>query len=234
MREGCVGSTPSSCTKVKKCGCWSNSASEIRHQRSAPAFRPVRPVARLVAVEDGLLRQRVLQFFIRPRYRHSLFPGVLRTPQTDRDLQAPVEQTLHHEARSADLVPRVERARATATRVRHKVDDYIHTHKRHQLTMVPGMPRLTAGLATLHATPPHAVVTRETIRGGRFGGSGGILLPVCEFTFEIGDPLRVLGELFAKPSDLVRLAITDVARLTGASRSLFPLRLHQSERIESV
>jgi hypothetical protein len=82
---------------------------------------------------------------------------------------------------------------------------------------------------------------REAIGGRRLRGRGGILLAQRELTFEIGDPLRVLRELLAKPFvflsqsfDLVRLAITGGARWLVASRSLLAPRLHQPERSESV
>jgi hypothetical protein len=62
-----------------------------------------------------------------------------------------------------------------------------------------------------------------------------------ELAFEIGNPFCLLGEFFAKPFvllseslDLLRLAITRVARLLIASRSLLAPRLHQPERSESV
>jgi hypothetical protein len=96
------------------------------------------------------------------------------------------------------------------------------------------MPRLRAGLpSTLHATTARPLATREAIGGWRFGGRGGILLPQGELAFKVGDSLRVLIELPAKPFVLVtkpfnflRLAIRRVARLLIASRSLFAPWLH--------
>ena len=58
---------------------------------------------------------------------------------------------------------------------------------------------------------------------------------------KIHNPLRLLGELLAKPFillfqsfDFLRLAITDVARVRLASRSLLPLRLHPPECTKSL
>src|SRR3990172_3418533 len=86
------------------------------------------------------------------------------------------------------------------------------------------------------------VVSKSLTRPGRrFGGRRGILLPERELTFEIGNPFRLLGELFTKSFvlffqsfDLLRLAITDVARLLLASRPVLALRLHQPERTKSL
>jgi len=68
-------------------------------------------------------------------------------------------------SRIADAVPRVQAAGAVATRVRDKINDRIHALDRHQLTVVPGMPRLTTGLAsTLHAPTTRTLSTGEAIR----------------------------------------------------------------------
>ncbi len=184
-------------------------------------------MASRVPIEDGLVRQRVLQFLVRRRHgRTRLFPRVLRTPHADRNLQRVFEQALHHQAwqathdgeirnqgaelrpklagefgghwreraraaggtlppmaavlgdvrgdprqlrnlmpsRIADRVPRVQAARALATRLRHEIDDRIHALDGHQLTVMPGMSRLTAGLAsTLHATATFTGSTREAV-----------------------------------------------------------------------
>jgi hypothetical protein len=64
----------------------------------------------------------------------------------------------------ADIVPRVQRPRAMATRVRREVDDRIDALCRHKRAMVPGMSRLSAGLpSTFHAPTAHTLAPRETI-----------------------------------------------------------------------
>ena len=71
-------------------------------------------------------------------------------------------------ARIADVVARVQRPLAVATRVGDEIHDRIDALKRDQLTMVPWMARLTASPAsTLHATPAFTLLTGEAIRGGR-------------------------------------------------------------------
>ena len=66
--------------------------------------------------------------------------------------------------RVADVMARMQPASAVATRLRHEIDHRIHAFDRHQITMVPRMSRLAAGLApTLHATPSEALVAREAI-----------------------------------------------------------------------
>jgi hypothetical protein len=145
-------------------------------------------------------------------------------------------------SRIADRVSRVQAARALATRLRHEIDDRIHALHRHQLTVMSWMSRLTAGLAsTLHATATFTWSTREAVGGGWLGCSSGILLLQRQLPLEIGNPFRLLIELFAKPVvllakpfNLLRLAITGVARFLTASRSLLALRLHQPQRTESV
>jgi len=82
-----------------------------------------------------------------------------RTPRGDwgqlRDLMP---------SRIADAVPRVQAARAVATRLRDEIHDRIDALDGHQVAMVPGMPRLTAGCApTLHATSPLTRPTREAV-----------------------------------------------------------------------
>jgi len=67
-------------------------------------------------------------------------------------------------SRIADAVPRVQVARAVATRLRDEIHDRIDALDRHQVAMVPGMPRLAAGLAsTPHATPTLTLTSREAI-----------------------------------------------------------------------
>jgi hypothetical protein len=67
-------------------------------------------------------------------------------------------------ARFADTMPCGQAVRAVPTGVRHELDERIHALRRHQLTMMPGMPRLTAGGAsTLHATTTLTLLTREAI-----------------------------------------------------------------------
>jgi hypothetical protein len=53
-------------------------------------------VACLVAIEDRLLRQRLLQFLIGRRDGDTdFFPRLLRTAETQRDLQRAFEEPLH-------------------------------------------------------------------------------------------------------------------------------------------
>ena len=67
-----------------------------------PAFRPVRPMAGFVSVENRLVRQRLSQLLIRRRHSGTrLFPRVLRTSQAERNLQDVCEQPLHDQARQA-------------------------------------------------------------------------------------------------------------------------------------
>jgi hypothetical protein len=145
-------------------------------------------------------------------------------------------------SRIAETVPRVQAARAAPTRLRDEIHDGIHAFRRNQPTMMPRMPRLSPGFAsTLDTTTTRSLLTRETIGWRRLWRGRGILLSERELAFEVGNPLGLLGELLAKPFvlfseffDLLRLAITRVARLLVASRSLLALRLHQPERSESV
>ncbi len=67
-------------------------------------------------------------------------------------------------ARRADAMPCGQAVRAVPTGVRHEIDERIHALRWHQLTMMAGMPRLTAGGAsTLHATTTRALLTGEAI-----------------------------------------------------------------------
>jgi hypothetical protein len=122
--------------------------------------------------------------------------------------------------RIPDGMSRVQAARALATRLRRETHNRIHALDREQLTMVARMARLPAGGAsTLQATSSLPRSTRKAIRGRRLRRDGGILLFQRKLRFEVGDPLRLLLELFAKPFglssqpfDFLRLAITPVAR----------------------
>jgi hypothetical protein len=144
--------------------------------------------------------------------------------------------------RLADLMLRIQGVLALAARVRHVVDDRLHAVDRDEGAMVPRMSGLTARLApTLDASTAHAWLTRETIGGGRFRRRRGILLPQRELAFEIRNPFRLLGDLFAEmfilllqSFNLTQLAITGVARVVLTSRSLSPLWLHQPERTKSL
>ncbi len=79
----------------------------IHHERAGddrpqPPFVAVGAVSRLIGVEDRFVLQGRVQFGIRRRDRGTrLFPRVLRTALTDRDLQRAFEQPLHDQARQA-------------------------------------------------------------------------------------------------------------------------------------
>ena len=122
--------------------------------------------------------------------------------------------------RLADTVLRGQRVLALTTRVRHEIDDRIHALDGHQWAMVSRMPGLTAGRApTLRATPTHTWPAREAIGGRRFRGRRGILLPERELAFQIHDPFRLLGELFAEtlvlPLQSFNLLRRAIARVAG-------------------
>lgn len=81
--------------------------------RPGPAFRAVHPVAGLIRVEHGLVRQRVHEVFIgRCDGRTRLFPCLLRTSHADRNLQRAFEQALHNQAQQgSDTTVRLQAAR---------------------------------------------------------------------------------------------------------------------------
>jgi hypothetical protein len=67
--------------------------------------------------------------------------------------------------RVANAVTRVQAVRTLATRVGHQIDDRIYALDGDGRAMVPGMARLTAGLApTLHAPTADTLLAREAIR----------------------------------------------------------------------
>ena len=71
-----------------------------RHQGPEPAFRRVRAVPGLVGVEHRLGGQGRLEFLVRRADGGTgLFPGLLRAPQTDRDLQRAFEEPLDDQTR---------------------------------------------------------------------------------------------------------------------------------------
>jgi len=135
-------------------------------------------------------------------------------------------------------MPRVQPARAGATRLGHKVHHRVHVLDRHQLTMVPLMPRLSTGLATtLDATTTSPLLAGKAIGGWGLRRDGGVLLTERKLPFEIGDLFRLLRELLAQPVvlaaqalDLLRLSITEITKSFDPSRSLRVLRLHLPER----
>jgi hypothetical protein len=144
-------------------------------------------------------------------------------------------------ARCSDGMARVQAARAAAARVRRQIHNRVHAFDGDQVTMASWMPWLPPGFAlTLRATPTRPLLTRQAIGGWWLRGNRRILLLQGELTFEIGNPLRLLLELFAKPLifllqllDLLRLAIVRVARCVVASRSLLPPSRHRRERTKS-
>ncbi|HLA13449.1 MAG TPA: hypothetical protein VJZ25_00365 [Gemmatimonadaceae bacterium] len=144
--------------------------------------------------------------------------------------------------RIPDGMSRVQAARALATRLRREIHNRTHALDRDQLPMVARMPRLPAGGAsTLQATSSLPLSTREAIRGRRLRRDGGILLFQRELTLEIGNPLRLLLELFAKPFillpqpiDFPGVTIRRVVRCLVASRSLLPPSRHRRERTKSL
>ena len=67
-------------------------------------------------------------------------------------------------SRIADGVPCLQTARAVATCLRHEIHDRIYALDGHQLTVMPGMSRLPASLAsTLHATAACTLLAREAV-----------------------------------------------------------------------
>ena len=145
----------------------------------------------------------------------------------------------------AGIANRVSLVQTTGTPsapLREMVTDLVHPIRGHQRPSMPRMPRLTPGPATtLEASASHALTTGESIRGRRLRGDRRILLSEGELPFEIGDALRVFGELFAQPFVLLsqpfvllRKAIVDAASLPLASRSFLVPRLHQPKRSESM
>jgi hypothetical protein len=71
-------------------------------ERPQPPFVAVRPVARLIGVDDGLVRQHCCEFGIRRRQSRARFlPCMLGAPQTDRNLQRAFEEALHDQPRHA-------------------------------------------------------------------------------------------------------------------------------------
>lgn len=145
-------------------------------------------------------------------------------------------------ARIPESMPRVQAARAVATRLRGKVHDRIHALDGHQRPMVARMARLPARFAsTPRATPPPPLVTREAIGGRRLGRDGGILLLQRELALEISNALRILLKefpqpliLLAQPFDVLRRAITRVARWLAPSRLLLAPSRHRRERTKTL
>ena len=173
------------------------------------------------------LRPELVRMLVRQRRERDRAAGrtlppmtaILRDVRGDRrqlgDLMSP---------RLADVMPRVQPVRTAATGIRNEIHERIHVLQGHQLAMMSRMPGLTAGLAaTLHATTTLTLLTREAIGGRRLRRGGRILLVQRELALEIGNPLRLLIELLAKPFvfvakpfDFRRVVITPVTPLLCA------------------
>lgn len=216
-------------------------------------------MAGLVDIEDRLLRQRAGEFGVGARDRGAgFFPGGVRAAQTDRDLQGPLEEPLHHEpwhptddrqirdhrgelraelalmlARQGRLrgvaapptspsvtlklrdvrghrrelghlmppripliVGRVQSTRTLAALWRMHVHDRVHPIHRDQAAPVARMAWLGAARPSAVLPPAaHARLTREPIRRRRLGRHGGILLAHRELALQLGNLLRLLGQL---------------------------------------
>ena len=129
-----------------------------------------------------------------------------------------------------------------AARLRREIDDRIHPLHGHQgADGVPDGPAAAGVASTLQPTSSLPLSTREAIGGRRLRRDGGILLFQRQLPLEIRNPLRLLLELLAKSFiflaqsfDLLRLAITRVARRLVTSQPLFAPSRHRRERTKPL
>jgi hypothetical protein len=139
-----------------------------------------------------------------------------------------------------DCIARMEPPGAAAAPVWHMINDSVYLLCWYQRSRVAWVAKLAAGLATaLDPTTPHPLTTGETIRRGRFGRDGRILLSQRELPLQIfdlacllGDLLRALFKLLTQtlvfaPQPLQLLDVTG-----GLFTSPSPWLLHWPERTE--
>jgi hypothetical protein len=99
--------------------------------------------------------------------------------------------------RRTDRVALVQRTLATITGRRNQIDESLHALRWDQRASVAGMPALAAtaaaafGSTSAKALPPGETVGRRGLRRGRR-----VLLSQRQLTFEVGDPLLGVRNLF--------------------------------------
>lgn len=114
-----------------------------RDERPEPALRAVRAVPGLVAIEDRLLRQHLLRFLIGRRNTGTdFFPCLLRTAETQRDLQGAVEESLHDEPwQPADDRQIRDQRRELAAKLTGEI---LRQRRQRRRAAMPPLPRMTA------------------------------------------------------------------------------------------